>query len=49
MKLAKQTKNRHFLLRKQPSPVGEEDGLPYLTERLAPKFSRFVLIKFYSY
>nr|XP_035951572.1 uncharacterized protein LOC118537905 isoform X2 [Halichoerus grypus] len=37
MKLAKQTKTGNFLLRKQPSPVGE-DALPYLRERLAPEF-----------
>lgn len=48
MKLAKQTKTVNFLLRKQPSPVGE-DGLPCLRERLVPDFSRSVSIKFYNY
>lgn len=48
MKLAKQTKTGNFLLRKQPSPVGE-DALPYLRERLAPEFGRFVAIKFCNY
>lgn len=48
MKLAKQTKTGNFLLRKQPAPVGE-DGLLCLRERLAPKFSGSVSIKFYNY
>lgn len=48
MKLAKQTKTGNFLLRKQPSSVGKV-GLPYLRERLAPEFGRFVSIKFCNY
>lgn len=48
MKLAKQTKTGNFLLRKHPSPLGE-DALAYLRERLAPEFGGFVWIKFCNY